>query len=109
MDYCAKIVLVENGAVCFDKEAMDLLKLIDQEKSIDGAADTLKISTAKAKRIIKAIEKALGEKAVLKARNAGVDGYNVHISPACRGLLDKYAEFYKQSNAAVKEIFDKIF
>ena len=109
MEYCSRIDLVENGSVFFDKEAMELLKLIDTEKSIDDAAKTLKISTAKAKRIIKAIEKALGEKAVIKTRNAGVDGYNVHISPACRGLLEKYAEFTKKSEEAIKKVFNQIF
>ena len=69
----------------------------------------MKISTARAWRIIRAIEKHLGEAAVVKARNAGADGYNVHISPACRGLLAKYAEFNEKSQAAVKEIFDRVF
>ncbi len=109
MDYCANIVLVEKGAEVFSAETLELLKLIDTEKSIKGAAASMKISSAKAWKMIRAIEKCLGESAVVKSRSEGVDGYNVHISPACRGLLSKYEDFNKKSQAAVKELFDRIF
>ena len=109
MEYCSRIALVDNGAEFFNAEAMKLLNLIDTEKSIKDAASTMKISTAKAWKIIRAIEKHLGEAAVVKSRSEGIDGYRVHISPACRGLLAKYAEFNEKSQAAVKEIFNRVF
>ena len=109
MEYCSRIVLVEKGAEFFSTETMELLKLIDEMKSVKEAASTLKISSARAWKLIRATEKYLGESAVVKSRTEGVDGYRVHISPACRGLLEKYAEFNVKSQAAVKEIFDNIF
>ncbi len=109
MDYCSRIVLVDNGVEVFSREAMELVKLIDTEKSIKDAASTLKISTAKAWKLIRAIEKGLGEKAVVKSRTDGVDGYNVHISPACRNLLEKYSAFESKSQEAIKAFYNQIF
>ena len=109
MKYCSRIVLVDNENEFFTPEAVELIKLIDTQKSIKAAADVMKISDGEAKKYIKAIEKYLGESAVVKTRGADVDGYNVHISPACRSLLEKYENFLKQSEAAIKKNFDLIF
>ena len=89
-------------------EAMKLIKLIDEQKSIKSAASIMKISTARAWKYIRAVEKTLGESAVVKSASV-VDSYSIHISPACRNLLDKYEKFLKQSEAAVKKNYDVIF
>lgn len=108
MEFCSRIVLVDKGAEVFGPEAKELVKLIDTQKSIKGAAATMKISTAKAWKYIRAIEKCLGEAAVVKS-NRGTDGYTVHISPACRSLLEKYESFEKKSQGATEEFFKQIF
>ena len=109
MNYTVKIALEEKGDVFFCSHVMELIKYIDLEKSVKEAAKSMNITTAKAWKMIRGIEKALGEKAVVKTRTAGVDGYNVHISPACRSILEKYADFKEKSEAAIKDLFNQIF
>lgn len=109
MKYCSRIVLVDNDLEVFTPEAVELIKLIDTLKSVKAAASTLKISSAKAWKYIRAIEKCLGESAIVKTRGVDIDGYHVHISPSCRSLLEKYDNFLKQSEAAIKKNFDLIF
>ena len=108
MEYCSRIVLVDKDAEVFGPEAMELIKLIDTEKSIKGAAATMKISTAKAWKYIRAIEKYLDEGAIVKS-HSNVDNYSVHISPACRNLLEKYENFVAKSAAATDVYFKQIF
>lgn len=109
MEYKATIELINDGTAFFCPDVLKLIKLIDEQKSVKAAADIMKISPARAWKMIRTVEAAIGETAVFKARNAGVDKYLVHISPACRNLVDKYAEFEKKSQEAVKKIFGQIF
>ena len=44
MKYCSRIVLVDNENEFFTPEAVELIKLIDTQKSIKAAADVMKIS-----------------------------------------------------------------
>ena len=108
MDYCARIVLADKGAEVFGPEALELVKLIDTQKSIKEAASTMKISSAKAWKYIRAIEQYLREPAIVKSRG-GADNYNVHISPACRSLLERYESFEKKSQGAIEGYFKQIF
>jgi molybdate transport system regulatory protein len=108
MKYCARIVLTENGSEVFGPEAMELLKCIDTQKSVKEAAATLKISTAKAWKMIRAMEKNLKASAVVKSRG-GADSYDIHISPAARNLLEKYEDFEKKSQDAIEDLYKQIF
>lgn len=108
MNYCSRIVLIEKDAEIIGPEVLELVNLIDTEKSIEDAASTLKISKAKASKYIKAIEKHIGEPAIVKSRRSA-DSYNVHISPACRDFVGKYSEFLKKNEEAIKRNFELIF
>ena len=108
MEYKSRIVLVDKEAEVFGPEAMELIKLIEIQKSVGAAADVMKISTAKAWKYIRTIEKAIGETAVVK-NNRSTDKYTVHISPACRSLLEKYENFKKKSEAAIQKYYEQIF
>ena len=108
MNFNSRIVLVDKEAEVFGPEAMELIKLVDIQKSVKAAAEAMKISTAKAWKYIRAIEKHLGESAVVK-NNRGTDKYNIHISPACRSLLEKYESFIKKSEAAIEEYYKQSF
>ena len=108
MEYCSRIVLIDNDVEFFGPEALELVKLIDTEKSIEDAAKTLKISKAKASKYIKAVENYLREPAIVKSRKSA-DSYNVHISPACRDLVDKYENFLAKNEEAIKKNFEQIF
>ena len=109
MEYCSRIVLIDNGVEFLSPEVLELVKLIDTEKSIEGAASTLKISKAKARKYIKIIEKYLREPAIVKSKTRGADSYDVHISPACRDLVGRYAKFLKKNEDAIKKNFELIF
>ena len=108
MNYSARIVLVENNAEVMGPEAYELIKLIDTEKSVKAAAATLKISSARAWKYIRAIEKHLGEAAVVK-NNRGEDNYNIHISPACRAFIEKYENFIKKNETAIAKNYEQFF
>ena len=109
MEYKATIELIKEGDTFFCTDTLKLIRLIDEQKSVRAAAEIMKITPSKAWKMIRTVEAALGETAVFKARNAGVDKYLVHISPACRNLVEKYAEFEKKSQEAVRKIFGQIF
>ena len=109
MEYKATIELVNEGTPFFCTDVLKLIKLIDELKSVREAAEIMKITPSKAWKMIRTVEAALGETAVFKARNAGVDKYTVHISPACRNLVEKYTEFEKKSQEAVKKIYGQVF
>ena len=109
MNYKVNVELVEKEAAFFCHEAMELIKYVDIQKSVKEAAKSMGMSSAKAWKIIRGIEKALGESAVVKTKTNGVDGYNVHISPACRKLLEKYSEFESKLDVAAKALFNQIF
>ncbi len=108
MEYKATIELVKEGTTFFNADALKLIKLVDDLKSVKAAAEAMKISTSKAWKMIRTVEAAIGQTAVFKARG-GVDNYRVHISPACRDIVDKYAEFEKKSQEAVDKIFSQVF
>ena len=108
MNYNATIVLIDKETPFFCKEVMELIKNIDQLKSVHEAAKIVGVSSAKAWKMIRRVERALGEPAVRKQR-IGADPYKIHISPACRGLLEKYAEFEAKSQEAVSNIYKQIF
>ena len=109
MEYKATIELVNEGTTFFCTDVLTLIKLVDEQKSVRAAANIMKISPSKAWKMIRTVEAAIGETAVFKARNAGADNYLVHISPACRDLVAKYAEFEKKSQEAVKKVFSQVF
>lgn len=109
MEYKATIELVNEGTTFFYPDVLKLIKLVDEQKSVKAAANIMKISASKAWKMIRTVEAAIGETAVFKARNAGADTYLVHISPACRDLVAKYAEFEKKSQEAVKKVYGQIF
>lgn len=108
MNYNSRIVLVEDNVEVMGPEALELIKLIDTQKSVGAAAATLKISTARAWKYIRAIEKHLGESAVVK-NNRGTDNYTTHISPACRAFVEKYENFIKKNETAIAKNFEQIF
>ena len=108
MQYFSRIVLFDDGVEVLGPEAMKLIRLIDELKSIKDAASAMKISTARAWKYIRAVEKTIGASAVVKSKR-GVDIYSVHISPACRNLLDKYERFISQSEAEIRKAYEQIF
>ena len=81
MDFISKIVLVENGDGFFGPGVRDLLLNIESEKSVRRASEKMQISYSKAWKIIRNVEKARGESAVIRI-HGGSDGGSASLSPA---------------------------
>ena len=109
MEYKATIELVKEGTVFFNNDVLKLIRLIDEYKSVKEAARIMSITPSKAWNMIRTVEEAIGETAVFKARNAGADKYLVHISTACRSLVEKFAGFEAESQEAVRNTFNRYF
>lgn len=109
MEYKATIELNNEGTLFLNSDVLKLIRLIDEYKSVKEAARIMNITPSKAWKMIRTVEEAIGETAVFKARNAGADKYLVHISPACRGLVEKFAGFEAESQEAVRKIYTKYF
>ena len=108
MDFISKIVLVENGDGFFGPGVRDLLLNIESAKSVKAASDKMQISYSKAWKIIRNVEKAMGETAVIRV-HGGTDGGSATLSPACRNLLEKYMEFERKSREESRKVFEEVF
>ena len=108
MDFIAKLVLVENGEGFFGPGVRDLLLNIDREKSVKAACESMQISYSKAWKIIRNVEKAMGESAVIRI-HGGADGGSARLSESCRMLLNRYTRAEKRSNEAIRAILDEEF
>lgn len=108
MDFISKTVLVENDDGFFGPGVRDLLLNIESEKSVRRASEKMQISYSKAWKIIRNVEKAMGESAVIRI-HGGTDGGSASLSPAGKALLKKYMDFEKKSRIANQKIFEEIF
>ena len=108
MDFISKIVLVKNDDGFFGPGVRDLLLNIESEKSVRRASEKMQISYSKAWKIIRNVEKAMGESAVIRI-HGGTDGGSASLSPAGKALLQKYMDFEKKSRIANQKIFEEIF
>lgn len=108
MDFISKLVLVENGDGFFGPGVRDLLLNIDSEKSVKAASEKMQISYSKAWKIIRNVEKAMGEEAVIRV-HGGSDGGSATLSDACRTLLKQYMEFERKCRVAEQKVFEEVF
>ena len=108
MDFIAKLVLVENGEGFFGPGVRDLLLNIDKEKSVKAACESMQISYSKAWKIIRNVEKAMGETAVIRI-HGGSEGGSASLSDSCRMLLERYMRAEARSKEAIRTILDEEF
>ena len=108
MDFISKLVLVENGDGFFGPGVRDLLLNIDSERSVKAASEKMQISYSKAWKIIRNVEKAMGQEAVIRV-HGGTDGGSANLSDACRALLEQYMEFEKKCRIADRKVFEEVF
>ena len=108
MDFISKVVLVENDEGFFGPGVRDLLLNIESEKSVRAASEKMQISYSKAWKIIRNVEKAMGESAVIRI-HGGTDGGSASLTPACKTLLKKYMDFENKSRMANQKVFEEIF
>ena len=108
MDFIAKLVLVEDGEGFFGPGVRDLLLNIDKERSVKAACESMQISYSKAWKIIRNVEKAMGESAVIRS-HGGTDGGSACLSDSCKDLLQRYLRSEERSKQAIREILDEEF
>ncbi len=108
MDFISKLVLVNDNEGFFGPGVRDLLLNIDREKSVKAACESMQISYSKAWKIIRNVEKAMGESAVIRV-HGGADGGSAYLSDACKVLLDRYMRAENRSRQAIRAILDEEF
>ena len=108
MDFISKLVLVEDGEGFFGPGVRDLLLNIDKERSVKAACERMQISYSKAWKIIRNVEKAMGETAVVRV-HGGNEGGSASLTDSCRALLESYMRVENRSKDAIRAIIDEEF
>ena len=108
MDFTAKIMLFEGDTGFFGPGVRDLFLNIEEEHSVKDASEKMGLSYSKAWKMIRNVEKALGEPAV-KRIHGGTEGGSAQLTPAGRILLEKYMDFERKSREATRKIFEEEF
>ena len=89
-------------------EGFELLKTIDDLKSIVAASEKMNISYRKAWGIINKVEKKLGFPLVIKHRG-GTDGGRTELSSEGHELIDGYNQLSERFDGAISDITRKFF
>ncbi len=108
MDFNAKIILFEGDNGFFGPGVRDLFLYIDSEKSVKAASEKMGMSYSKAWKMIRNVEKALGQPAVTRTQG-GHDGGSASLTDAGRNLLERYITFEKKSREALEPLYRKEF
>lgn len=93
---------------CFGYGPRKLLGLIDELGSINLAASEMGMSYNKALKMIKAIEREIDSK-VLMRKQGGIHGGGSQLTDSARDLIKRYDEFKKRLSEASEELYEEIF
>ena len=108
MDFAAKIMLFDSELGFFGPGVRDLFLNIDSEHSVKGASEKMGLSYSKAWKMIRNVEKALGEPAVTRT-HGGTEGGSAQLTDAGRMLLGKYMRFEAKGKKALQKVFEEEF
>ncbi len=108
MDFNAKIILFEGDNGFFGPGVRDLFLSIDSEKSVKAASEKMGMSYSKAWKMIRNVEKAIGQSAVSRV-HGGPEGGSASLTDAGRAVLERYISFAEKSREALKPLFDEEF
>ncbi len=108
MDFAAKLVLFEGDLGFFGPGVRDLFLYIDSEKSVKAASEKMGLSYSKAWKMIRNVEKAIGQAAVTRIQG-GHDGGSASLTEAGRELLAKYIHFEQKSREALEPLYKMEF
>ncbi len=107
MEFRYKIWLESDGKV-FGDGPYDLLQRVDKLGSLSGAAREINMSYSQAWELINGLEQRLGFK-LLDREIGGRRGGGSFLTAEARDLMAKYANFAKDSEAVLKELYRKHF
>ncbi len=108
MDFAVKFVLSEGDNGFFGPGVRDLFLNIDSEKSVKAACEKMDLSYSKAWKMIRNVEKALGQPAVTRT-HGGTEGGSAQLTDAGRMLLEKYIRFEEKGRQALRKAFEEEF
>ncbi|MBQ7644494.1 MAG: LysR family transcriptional regulator [Spirochaetales bacterium] len=108
MDFTAKIMLFDSDLGFFGPGVRDLFLNIESEHSVKGASENMGLSYSKAWKMIRNVEKALGEPAVTRT-HGGTEGGSAQLTDAGRMLLEKYMRFEEKGRQALRKAFEEEF
>jgi len=103
----SKIWLEMDGEPVFGQGREDLLRLIQETGSINGAAKAMGIPYRKAWTYIDAMEKRLGFPLVIRQKGGAGGGESV-LSPQAASILEKFHALKKDFNDMVNRKFVKL-
>ena len=86
MEIKYKIWIEKNGKVVFGKGRNDILKAIDEQRSLHAAAKKLEMSYRAAWGRLKASEERTGMKLV----DIGVHDKSMHLMPQARAIIERF-------------------
>ncbi len=104
----SKVWLEAQGRPVLGPGRQELLRAVEEQGSISGAARLLKISYRKAWGQLRAMEAQLGLPLVRK-QAGGSGGGGARLTPEAKDLLSKYARLSRGMEEKVNEKFRRIF
>ncbi|SCP99636.1 winged helix-turn-helix domain-containing protein [Anaerobium acetethylicum] len=109
MNYNYKVWLVNDDNVkFFGTGPMNLLKKTNELGSLNKAAQEMNMSYSKAFALIKKCENELSTKLLIR-QVGGRDGGGSYITEEAKEFIQKYDDFNRRSNDAIKKIYNEIF
>jgi molybdate transport system regulatory protein len=91
MEIKHKVWIEKNGKVVFGKGRDDILKAIDEQRSLNAAAKKLEMSYRAAWGRLKASEERMGMKLV----DIGVHDKSMRLTPQARSIIDRFEKLEK--------------
>lgn len=91
MEIKHKVWIEQNGKVVFGKGRDDILKAIDEQRSLNAAAKKLVMSYRAAWGRLKASEERMGMKLV----EIGIHDKSMQLTPQARAIIDRFEKLEK--------------
>ena len=101
-------IWLDNEGKAFGEGPYELLKRVEETKSLHEAARQMDMSYSKAWKLIQAIEKRLGF-ILLDKKIGGLSGGGSHVTAEGKAFLKRYERFNKEAREAVEVIYQKHF
>jgi molybdate transport system regulatory protein len=101
-------VWLDNNGKAFGDGPFELLKRVEQTKSLHQAADQMGMAYSKAWRLICTLEKRLGF-ALLERKVGGFSGGGSQVTPQGKTLMSHYKRFQKEVEKNLEKIYRKHF
>jgi molybdate transport system regulatory protein len=101
-------VWLDNHGKAFGDGPYELLKRVEETKSLHQAASQMGMAYSKAWRLILTIEKRLGFP-LLERKVGGHSGGGSDLTPQAKKLMNQYERFCKDVKTALEKIYQKHF